>query len=64
MFASDLTRPGLLPRANYNIALGQTFKFLSKDPIRDGITFAYTYEIPVPMGFCTRTSDRTIRRSV
>jgi hypothetical protein len=51
MFGSDLVRPGLLPKANYNIGLGHTFKFLAKDPIGDEITFAYTYEDAGPHGF-------------
>jgi len=51
MFGSDLVRPGLLPKANYNIGLGQTFKFLKKDPIGDEITFAYTYENAGSHGF-------------
>ena len=44
MFGSDLIRPGLAPRANYNIGLGHTFGFLKKDPFGDEITFACTYE--------------------
>jgi hypothetical protein len=48
MFGSDLVRPGLLPKPNYNIVLGHTFKFLGKDPIGDEITFAYTYEMLAP----------------
>src|SRR5580704_14694456 len=44
MFGSDLVRPGLLPKANYNIGLGHTFAFLKKDPFGDELTFAYTYE--------------------
>ena len=51
MFGSDLVRPGLLPKANYNIGLGHTFKFLTKDPIGDEITFAYTYENAGSHGF-------------
>lgn len=51
MFGSDLVRPGLLPRANYNIGLGHTFKFLKKNPIGDEITFAYTYENAGSHGF-------------
>jgi hypothetical protein len=51
MFGSDLVRPGLAPKANYNIGLGHTFKFLSKDPIGDEITFAYTYENGGSHGF-------------
>src|SRR5579871_6205848 len=51
MFGSDLVRPGLDPKANYNIGLGHTFKFLSKDPIGDEITFAYTYENAGSHGF-------------
>jgi len=51
MFGSDFVRPGLLPRANYNIGLGHTFAFLKKDPIGDEITFAYTYENGGGYGF-------------
>ncbi len=51
MFGSDLVRPGLLPKANYNIGLGHTFGFLKKDPIGDEITFAYTYENGGSHGF-------------
>jgi len=51
MFGSDLVRPGLLAKANYNIGLGHTFKFLSKDPIGDEITFGYTYENAGSHGF-------------
>jgi hypothetical protein len=51
MFGSDLVRPGLLPKANYNIGLGHTFGFLKKDPIGDEITFAYTYENAGSHGF-------------
>jgi hypothetical protein len=51
MFGSDLVRPGLAPKANYNIGLGHTFGFLKKDPIGDEITFAYTYENGGSHGF-------------
>jgi hypothetical protein len=51
MFGSDLARPGLLPKANYNIGLGHTFKFLKKDPIGDELTFSYTYENAGSHGF-------------
>jgi len=51
MFGSDLDRPGLEPRANYNIGLGHTFGFLKKDPIGDELTFSYTYENAGPQGF-------------
>jgi hypothetical protein len=51
MFGSDLVRPGLLPKANYNIGLGHTFKFLKKNPIGDEITFGYTYENAGSHGF-------------
>jgi len=51
MFGSDFVRPGLAPKANYNIGLGHTFKFLKKDPIGDEITFAYTYENGGSHGF-------------
>jgi hypothetical protein len=51
MFGSDFDRPGLLPRANYNIGIGHTFGFLKKDPIGDELTFAYTYENAGTHGF-------------
>jgi hypothetical protein len=51
MFGSDLVRPGLLPKANYNIGLGHTFKFLKKNPIGDELTFGYTYENAGSHGF-------------
>ncbi len=51
MFGSDFVRPGLAPKANYNIGLGHTFGFLKKDPIGDEITFAYTYENGGSHGF-------------
>jgi len=44
MMGSDFDRPGLLPKANYNIGIGHTFAFLKKDPIGDELTFSYTYE--------------------
>ena len=44
MFGSDFVRPGLEPKANYNIGLGHTFGFLKQDPLGDELTFAYTYE--------------------
>jgi hypothetical protein len=51
MFGSDFDRPGLLPRANYNIGIGHTFGFLKKDPFGDELTFAYTYENAGTHGF-------------
>jgi hypothetical protein len=51
MFGSDFVRPGLAPKANYNIGLGHTFGFLKKDPFGDELTFAYTYENGGPYGF-------------
>jgi hypothetical protein len=51
MFGSDLVRPGLLPKANYNIGMGHTFGFLKKDPFGDEITFSYTYENAGSHGF-------------
>jgi hypothetical protein len=44
MLGTDFDRPGLVPKANYNIGIGHTFGFLKKDPIGDELTFAYTYE--------------------
>ena len=51
MFGSDLVRPGLLPKANYNIGIGHTFDFLKNDPFGDEITFSYTYENAGSHGF-------------
>ena len=51
MVGSDFDRPGLLPRANYNIGLGHTFGFLKKDPFGDELTFGYTYENSGTHGF-------------
>ena len=44
MMGSDFVRPGLLPKANYNIGIGHTFGFLKKDPFGDELTASYTYE--------------------
>jgi hypothetical protein len=55
MFGSDFDRPGLLPRANYNIGIGHTFGFLKKDPIGDELTFGYTYENAGTHGFLHTT---------
>ena len=51
MFGSDFDRPGLVPRANYNIGIGHTFGFLKRDPIGDELTFGYTYENAGTHGF-------------
>jgi hypothetical protein len=51
MMGSDFDRPGLLPRANYNIGMGHTFGLLKKDPIGDELTFSYTYENAGTHGF-------------
>jgi hypothetical protein len=51
MFGSDVVRPGLAPKANYNVGVGHTFKFLHKDPLGDELTFAYTYENAGSHGF-------------
>jgi hypothetical protein len=51
MAGSDFDRPGLLPRANYNIGIGHTFGFLKKDWFGDELTFAYTYENSGTHGF-------------
>ena len=51
MFGSDVDRPGLLPRANYNIGIGHSVGFLKKDPLGDELTFAYTYENAGSHGF-------------
>lgn len=44
MLGSDFDRPGLVPKANYNIGIGHSFDFLNKDPLGNELTFAYTYE--------------------
>ena len=60
MFGSDFDRPGLLPRANYNIGIGHTFGFLKKDPIGDELTFGYTYENSGSHGFLhTQSGEHT-----
>jgi hypothetical protein len=51
MFGPDLVRPGLLPKANYNIGIGHTFHFLKKNPFGDELTFSYTYENAGSHGF-------------
>jgi hypothetical protein len=56
MFGSDLARPGLLPKANYNIGIGHTFGFLKKVPLGDEITFSYTYENAGSHGFLHTTN--------
>jgi hypothetical protein len=60
MGGSDFDRPGLLPRANYNIGIGHTFAFLKKDPLGDELTFGYTYENAGTHGFLhTRNGEHT-----
>jgi hypothetical protein len=60
MGGSDFDRPGLLPRANYNIGIGHTFGFLKKDPFGDELTFGYTYENAGTHGFLhTRNGEHT-----
>jgi len=51
MFGSDVVRPSLAPKANYNIGLGHTMKFLKKNPLGDELTFGYTYENAGSHGF-------------
>ncbi|HTW62210.1 MAG TPA: hypothetical protein VMD55_10425 [Terracidiphilus sp.] len=51
MGGSDFDRPGLVPRANYNIGIGHTYAFLKQDPIGDELTFGYTYENAGTHGF-------------
>jgi hypothetical protein len=51
MIGSDFDRPGLVPRANYNIGIGHAFGFLKRDPIGDELTFGYTYENAGTHGF-------------
>jgi hypothetical protein len=51
MFGSDFDRPGLVPRANYNLGIGHTFGSLKEDPIGDELTFGYTYENAGTHGF-------------
>jgi hypothetical protein len=60
MGGSDFDRPGLVPRANYNIGIGHTFAFLKKDPFGDELTFGYTYENAGTHGFWhTRFGEHT-----
>jgi hypothetical protein len=60
MTGSDFDRPGLVPRANYNIGIGHTFAFLKKDIFGDELTFAYTYENAGTHGFFhTRFGEHT-----
>jgi hypothetical protein len=60
MFGSDFDRPGLLPRANYNIGMGHTLGFLNKCPVGDELTFSYTYENSGSHGFLhTRFGEHT-----
>jgi len=51
MLGSDFDRPGLLPRANYNIGIGHMFGFLKKDPFGNELTFGYMYENSGTHGF-------------
>lgn len=51
IIGSDFDRPGLLPRANYNIGIGHTFGFLKHDPLGDELTVAYTCENSGSHGF-------------
>jgi hypothetical protein len=51
MFGSDFVRPGLIPKANYNIGLGHTFALLKKVWFGDELTFGYTYENAGTHGF-------------
>jgi hypothetical protein len=44
MLGSDFVRPGLEPKANYNIGIGHSLDFLNKDPLGNELTFGYTYE--------------------
>lgn len=48
MFGSSFVRPGLHPKANYNIGVGHTFETISKSRFGkifgDEPTFGYTYE--------------------
>lgn len=60
MFGSDVDRPGLYLRANYNIGIGHTFGFLRKNPIGDELTFGYTYENAGAHGFLhTKLGEHT-----
>ena len=59
MVGSDIDRPGLLPRANYNLGIGHAFGFLKKDPIGDELTFAYTYEKAEATASSTRRTGST-----
>lgn len=60
MLGSDVDRPGLYLRANYNIGIGHTFGFLKRDPVGDELTFGYTYENAGTHGFFhTRFGEHT-----
>ena len=57
---SDFVRPGLLPRANLNVAIGHGFHFLRKNPLGSKLTFGYTYENTGTHGFFhTRFGEHT-----
>jgi hypothetical protein len=51
MLGSDFNRPGLLPRANYNVGLGHTFRALRRNPLGDELILNYTYENAGTHGF-------------
>jgi hypothetical protein len=51
MSGSDFDRPGLLPRANYDIGIGHMVGFLKKNPFGDELTFGYMYENSGTHGF-------------
>src|SRR5580658_243491 len=63
MFGSDLVRPGLLPKANYNIGLGHTFGFLKKDRSATRSRSPTLTKTPVRTDSCTPTLVRTQKRS-
>lgn len=67
MFGSDFDRPGLVPRANYNVGVGHTFSFITNSTFGkifgDEPTVSYTYENGGPSGFWhgpTSTSTETL----
>jgi hypothetical protein len=51
LVGSDFVRPGLLPRANLQFALGHRFEWLLKNPLGSVLVFNYAYENAGTHGF-------------
>ncbi len=65
MGGSDFNRPGLLPRANLSIGIGNTVGILKKDPFGDEVIASYTYENAGTHGFIhTRSGEHTEARGI